>query len=297
MRNYSLLTKISYVIGPILIIVSHIGVSLVFVTGLSWGAFAWAIWLYLIRMLATTSIYHRLLTHKSYQAPALVLWLGSIVAAGAGHMGPSWWKAHHLSHHRYADQALDAHSPHTPPQGSGGFYWSQGRWLLSSRFFPAKLPRDVESDVVLRIIDRLHFMPLILLGAISYAIGGIEYLGAFFLSTTILFHAVQTVNSLCHLIGEQPFVTDDKSRNNAFVALLTLGEGWHNFHHAFQLSARNGVTIKNGKVAYLFDPTFAFIKVLEFLGLATKLRVPAEATLLTKANTPNLVNLKQPVTE
>lgn len=297
MRSYSLSTKISYIIGPILIIISHIGALLVFITGLSWGAFAWAVWLYLIRMLATTSIYHRLLTHKSYQAPAPVLWLGSIVATGAGHMGPSWWKAHHLSHHRYADQELDSHSPYTPPQGAGGFYWSQGGWLLSSRFFPSKLPVDVERDVVLRIIDRLHFIPLILLGAISYAMGGIEYLGAFFLSTTILFHAVQTVNSLSHLIGEQPFITNDQSRNNAFVAFLTLGEGWHNFHHAFQLSARNGVTIKNGKVTYLFDPTFSFIKLLEFLNLATELKVPAETTLLAKASNRNLVNLKQPVTE
>lgn len=297
MNNYSLPTKISYIVGPILIIVSHIGSLLVFATGLTWGALAWVVGLYLIRMLATTGIYHRLLTHRSYQAPAPVLWLGSIVAAAAGQMGPSWWKAHHVSHHRYADHDMDAHSPHTSPQGTDGFYWSQGGWLLSPQFFPSKLPADVERDVVLRVIDRLHFMPLVLLGVVSYAIGGLEYLGAFFLSTTILFHAVQTVNSLSHLIGDQPFVTSDQSRNNMFVALITLGEGWHNFHHAFQLSARNGVTIKNGKVAYLFDPTFAFIKLLEFFKLATKLKAPTEASMLAKASGQNLVTLKQSAAE
>ena len=289
MRQYSLLTIVSYLIGPTLIIVSHIGSLLVFVTGLSWGAIAWIVGLYFIRMLATTGIYHRLLTHKSYQAPAPILWVGSIVAAAAGQMGPSWWKAHHMTHHQHVEQDLDPHSPYTPFQGLKGFYWSQGGWLLSSRFFPAKLPVDVENDLVLKIIDRLHFIPLLALGAISYFLGGLEYLGAFFISTTLLFHGVQTVNSLSHLVGDQPFMTDDQSRNSWFVALLTLGEGWHNLHHAFQSSSRHGITIRSGQVAYLPDPTFNFIKILEFLKLATKLKVPTEKELLARAKKRNLI--------
>lgn len=288
MRQYSLLTIVSYLIGPTLIIVSHIGSLLVFVTGLSWGAIAWIVGLYFIRMLATTGIYHRLLTHKSYQAPAPILWVGSIVAAAAGQMGPSWWKAHHMTHHQHVEQDLDPHSPYTPFQGLKGFYWSQGGWLLSSRFFPAKLPVDVENDLVLKIIDRLHFIPLLALGAISYFLGGLEYLGAFFISTTLLFHGVQTVNSLSHLVGDQPFMTDDQSRNSWFVALLTLGEGWHNLHHAFQSSSRHGITIYSGQVAYLPDPTFNFIKMLEFLKLASKLKVPTEKDLLARAKKLNL---------
>ncbi|MBT9312406.1 acyl-CoA desaturase [Leptothoe kymatousa] len=292
MGKYSLATKISYVIGPILIIVSHVGSLLVFATGLSLGAILWAVWLYLIRMLATTAIYHRLLTHKSYKAPAPFLWLGCIVGTAAGQMGPSWWKAHHLSHHRYADQELDGHSPYTPSKGAKGFLWSQGMWLLSTRFFPAKLPLDVEKDMVLRVIDRLHFVPLVLLGLISYGMGGVEYLGAFFLSTTLLFHGVQTVNSLSHLMGDQPFATGDQSRNNGLVAFLTLGEGWHNMHHAFQVSVRHGITLKNGAVVKLIDPTFAFIKVLESLKLATNLKLPNEAALLAKANTVGFADAK-----
>ncbi len=288
MRQYSPLTIISYVIGPILIIFSHIGSLLVFTTGLSWGAIAWVVWLYLIRMLATTGIYHRLLTHKSYQTPPLFLWLGCIVGASAGQMGPSWWKAHHLNHHQHSDQALDTHSPYIPSQGLKGFLWSQGIWLLSSNFFPTKLPNDVESDRVLRVIDRLHFIPLLALGVVSYLMGGLEYLGAFFLSTTLLFHGVQTVNSLSHLFGEQPFATTDYSRNNALVALLTLGEGWHNLHHAFPSSGRHGLTIRDGRVTYLPDPTFSFIKLLEFLKLASKLRLPSEKDLLARANHQNL---------
>jgi len=275
-----------------LIIVSHIGSLLVLVTGLSWGAIAWILLLYVIRMLGTTGIYHRLLTHKSYQVPAPLLWIGCIVTASAGQMGPSWWKAHHMSHHQHSDQALDTHSPYAPVQGIRGFLWSQGGWLLSSRFFPDKLPSDVESDRVLQVIDRLHFVPVVALGAISYFMGGLEYLGAFFLSTTLLFHGVQTVNSLSHIWGNQPFVTSDNSRNNWFVAFLTLGEGWHNLHHAFQSSSRHGMTIHDGKVVYLPDPTFSFIKLLESLKLASKLRLPSEKDLLAKANKQNLQNLE-----
>lgn len=283
MKQYSLPTIIFYLMGPALIIASHFGSLLVFVTGLSIGAVSWIIFLYLIRMLATTAIYHRLLTHKSYQAPAPLLWIGCIIGASAGQMGPSWWKAHHMAHHLHVEQPLDPHSPYAPVRGWKGFYWSQGGWLLSSRFFPEKLPADVESDRVLQIIDRLHFVPTIALGALSYAIGGLEYLGAFFLSTTLLFHGVQTVNSLAHLFGEQPFTTDDHSRNSGLVAFLTLGEGWHNLHHAFQSSSRHGITICNNQVAYLIDPTFIFIKMLESLNLASKLRMPAEPALLARA--------------
>ncbi|MDG2990808.1 acyl-CoA desaturase [Candidatus Synechococcus calcipolaris G9] len=271
-----------------MIIASHIGSLLVLITGLSWGSILWLLFLYVIRMLATTSIYHRLLTHKSYQASNLVLWVGSIVAAAAGQMGPSWWKAHHMIHHQYVDRDLDPHSPHTPAQGIKGFGWSQGGWLLSPNFFPAKLPSDVEEDGVLKVIDRLHFIPLVALGALSYFIGGVEYLGAFFLSTTLLFHAVQTVNSLSHIVGEQPFSTNDHSRNNGFVAFLTLGEGWHNLHHAFPASSRQGITISAaGQVVYLPDPTFGFIKMLELLKLASKLRMPAENDLLARARNQN----------
>ncbi|MEH2349492.1 MAG: acyl-CoA desaturase [Nostoc sp.] len=270
---------------------SHLGSLIIIFTGLSWGAALWAVLLYVIRMLATTGIYHRLLTHKSYQAPTSVLCVGSIVAASSGQMGPSWWKAHHMAHHQSSDQEKDPHSPYLPFKGIKGFWWSQAGWLFSPQFFPSKLPTDVESNVILKIIDRLHFIPTVALGAISYYIGGTEYLGAFFLSTTVLFHGVATVNSLSHILGEQPFITNDHSRNYWLVAFLTLGEGWHNLHHAFQSSARHGITVREGRVAYLPDPTFWFIRMLEFLKLASKVRVPSETELLTRAKNRNAQNL------
>lgn len=291
MKPYSPLTVVSYIIGPILIVVSHFGALLILFTGLSWGALGWAIWLYVIRMFATTGIYHRLLTHRSYQAPKPVLWIGSIIATSAGQMGPSWWKAHHTAHHQWSDQEHDLHSPYQPFKGIKGFWWAQAGWLYSSKFLPAKLPTDIESDVVLRTVDRLHFVPTLALGAISYALGGIAYLAAFFLSTVVLFHGVATVNSLTHLVGEQPFRTDDQSRNNGFVAFLTCGEGWHNLHHAFQSSARHGITLREGHVVYLPDPTFWLIKLLELFGLASKIRVPSEMELIDRAKDRSPKNL------
>ncbi len=288
MKSYSPLTSASYLLGLVPPVVYHVGSLLVFTTGLSLGSILFVFLLYFIRAIAITSIYHRLITHKSYQASDLVKWIGSVVVASAGQMGPSWWKAHHLNHHQYTDRELDPHSPHTPFQGIRGFLWSHVGWLMSSQWFPTKLPSDVENDRVLKTIDRLHFLPFIILGAASYLLGGLEYLGAFFLSTTLLFHSTQTVNSLAHLFGDQPFATEDQSRNNSLVAFLTVGEGWHNLHHAFQSSSRHGITIRNSKVVYLPDPTFSFLKVLESLGLASKLRVPTEADLLACAKTPNL---------
>jgi stearoyl-CoA desaturase (Delta-9 desaturase) len=287
--KYPRLLVLSYNLGPFQVLIFHIGALLPLVTGISWQAILWGFLLYVIRMLGITGIYHRLIIHKSYQTPAFVKWVGSIVAASAGQMGPNWWKGHHIQgHHNQSDGVGDRHSPHTPYKGILGFIWAQFGWLMTGNSMPHSLPADVEADWGLRLIDRFHFVPLILLGALSYWLGGLQFLGAFFLSTTILFHGVALVNSLAHLVGQQPFATTDHSRNNWFVAAVTLGEGWHNLHHAFQWSARHGFSVKDGKVVYLPDPTYWFIVLLEKLNLASNLKLPSEAELLQGANKSSL---------
>lgn len=280
---YSLLVAFGYALGPLQILVSHAGSLLLLGTGLSLGALGWLVAWYLLRMLAITAIYHRLLTHRSYRSPRPLLWLGCLVGAAAGQMGPSWWKAHHLTHHRNADLIGDPHSPPVAGGGLGGFLWAQGGWLMSPAFFPARLPADVEGDPVLRAIDRFHFLPLLALCALSYLLGGLGWLGAFCLSTTLLFHGVATVNSVSHLAGQQPFRTSDHSFNNPLVALLTLGEGWHNTHHAFSHSCRHGFSLVAGQVQRRPDPTYSFIRLLARLGLASDLRVPSDQDLLAKS--------------
>ena len=262
---------------------AHLGCLLLLSTGLGLAAALWALALYALRMLATTAIYHRLIAHRSYQAPRLVWWLGSVVASSSGQMGPSWWKAHHLMHHRHVDGAGD---PHTPIGGAGGwrgFWHAQLGWLLSQQFHPDSLPADIEADPVLRLIDRAHVLPALALGLLSWWIGGLEWLAAYCLSTTLLFHGVASVNSVAHLLGDQPFATGDASRNNRWVALLTLGEGWHNLHHAFQGSARQGFSLRAGQVVPLPDPTYRFIRLLERLGWASDLRIPSQRALLARA--------------
>jgi stearoyl-CoA desaturase (Delta-9 desaturase) len=284
MKKYPRILVLSYCLGPLLILASHVGAIIPFVTGLSWPALLWICFLYMIRMMGITAIYHRLIIHKAYQAPAIVKWIGSIIACSAGQMGPNWWKGHHIQgHHHSSDHAGDSHSPHTPYTGIPGFLWSQGGWLLSKNFLPPSLPADVEADLGLKIIDRLHFLPLMLLNLLSFKIGGIEFLGACCLSTVILFHGVATVNSLAHLAGTQPFTTNDYSRNNWFVALITFGEGWHNMHHVFQWSARHGFSIRKGRVVRLIDPTYYFIRLMEKLGLASHIRIPSDTELLQVA--------------
>lgn len=273
-HNYSLLTLAGYWMGPSSIIICHFGIVFTLFTGFTIGAWIWVFFLYWIRMLATTGIYHRLLTHKAYSSPAWLKWVGSVVAASAGQMGPSWWKGHHEEHHRLSDRVGEPHS------SVNGFWWSHYRWLLSRNFIPSRLPPDIEQDIVLRTVDRLHFLPLLALGFLSYLIGGLEYLGAFFVSTTFLFHGVALVNSVCHKFGSTPFETNDYSKNNWVVAILTLGEGWHNFHHAFPWSARQGITVINGKVRYLPDFTFSFIRCLQCMGIAFKVRIPSEDRVL-----------------
>lgn len=279
-RPYSKIVALGYAIGPLLIMACHGGSLLLFRTGISWSSLAWLIGWYFVRMLAITAIYHRLLVHRSFRAPRLVLWVGCLVAASAGQMGPSWWKAHHLQHHRLSDQQGDPHSPQVSGGGWRGFVVAQTGWLVSPTFFPAKLPADVEADPLLKLLDRLHFLPLLIVCAFSYALGGTQLLAAICLSTTLLFHGVATVNSLSHLWGEQPFQTGDYSRNNMLVAHITLGEGWHNTHHAFQYSCRHGIALVNGKVRHHLDPTYGFILLLSRLGMASGLRLPTSQQIL-----------------
>ena len=272
--------------GPVFIAVSHLGCGLLLFTGLGLGALLWGLALYLARMLAITAIYHRLIAHRSYQAPRPVWWIGSLVAASAGQMGPSWWKAHHLEHHRHVDTGHDPHSPWHRHSGWRGVWHSQLGWLLTPAFHPQALPADIEADPVLRWIDRLHLLPPLALAGLSWWLGGWAWLAAFCLSTTLLFHAVASVNSVAHLCGEQPFATGDASRNNRWVALLTLGEGWHNLHHAFQGSARQGLSLRQGLVVILPDPTYRFICLLVRLGWAERIRIPSQQALLAAAAIP-----------
>lgn len=231
-------------------IVLHLGCFAVFWVGTSTVAVATAVGLYLLRMFAITAFYHRYFAHKSFRTSRPVQFLFALIGASATQRGPLWWAAHHRQHHRHADSKKDPHSPRQ------GFIWSHMGWFMSRKHFKADLSLvpELTRFPELRWLDRFDIAVPVLLAVALYAIG--EALAVaqpalntsgwqlvtwgYFISTVVLIHATLLINSLAHRVGSRRYQTRDDSRNNFWLALLTLGEGWHNNHHYHAASARQG---------------------------------------------------------
>jgi stearoyl-CoA desaturase (delta-9 desaturase) len=205
---------------------------------------------YLIRMFAITAFYHRYFSHRAFRTSRAMQFLFALLGAAATQRGPLWWAAHHRSHHRNADGPGDPHRP------ADGLLWSHVGWFLSDRHFATDLDRvkDWAAFPELRWLDRFDVLVPVVYAAVLFGIGawlgtrfpGLDTSGGqflvwgYFVSTVLLTHATLLVNSLAHVWGHRRFETGDDSRNNALIALLTLGEGWHNNHHRYAGSARQG---------------------------------------------------------
>jgi len=207
--------------------------------------------------------YHRLLTHRGYKAPKFVEYFLSVCGALALEAGPISWVATHRIHHAYADKEGD---PHTPRDGG---WWAHMGWILrgtAQQHDEATLWRyapDLMRDPFHRLLNRFHYVPLVLLAALLYAVGGWGVMmWGIFLRTTFGLHITWLVNSATHMWGSQRFETGDDSRNSWWVALLTFGEGWHNNHHAHPVSAKHGLAW------YEIDVNWWGIRTLQFLRLA-----------------------------
>lgn len=228
----------------------HLGCIAVFWVGISSVAVTAAIALYLLRMFAITAFYHRYFAHKSFKTSRSVQFLFALIGASATQRGPLWWAAHHRQHHRHADQEQD---PHSPKQG---FLWSHMGWFLSRKHFRADLSLvpELARYPELRWLDRYDIAVPVILAVALYLVGealataqpGLNTSGwqmviwGYFISTVVLIHATLLINSLAHRVGRRRYQTQDDSRNNFLLALLTLGEGWHNNHHYHAASARQG---------------------------------------------------------
>jgi len=210
----------------------------VLVVGWSWSAVWVAIGLYLVRMFAITAFYHRYFSHRTFNTSRAAQFVFAVLGASAVQRGPLWWAAHHRKHHRHADTELDVHSP-----AQHGFWWSHMGWITSRANYPtdvAQVP-DLARYPELRFLDRHDLLVPILLATVLFAVGGAQWLiWGFFVSTVVLFHATCLINSLAHTLGSRRYETDDDSRNSLLLALITLGEGWHNNHHKFPGAARQG---------------------------------------------------------
>jgi len=259
----------------------HLACLAAFVVGASWFAVVVAAALYAVRMFALTGFYHRYFSHRAFKAPRAVQFAFACIGAACVQRGPLWWAAHHRNHHRHVETEQDLHSPVVH-----GFWRSHVGWFLTRRGFRTHWERvgDFAKFPELRWLDRFDIAVPVALAAALYALGawlqeaapqlrtsGPQLLvWGFFVSTVVLFHATVTINSLAHRYGSRRYATRDDSRNNAWLALLTFGEGWHNNHHFFPGSARQGFRW------WELDLTWYGLRVLAALGLVRDLRpVPA----------------------
>jgi len=235
---------------------------------------------YSLRMFTITAFYHRYFSHRSFKTGRVVQFIGAFIACSSGQRGPLWWAAHHRRHHRHSDTDQDIHSPHAK-----GVFWSHTLWFMTDYAVPTLLKEipDWLKFPELRFINRFDWIPVLVLGYGCYLLGSWDwfhsvtglnslttFIWGFLVPTVFLYHATFAVNSISHLFGKKRFDTGDESRNNGLVALLTFGEGWHNNHHFFPGSARQGFF--RGEI----DITYYLLKVMSCLGLVHDLRpVPA----------------------
>lgn len=256
---------------------------LVLVVGWSPVAVITCVALYLVRMFGITAFYHRYFSHRTFRTGRVMQFVGALLGAAAVQRGPLWWAAHHRQHHRHSDSPRDAHSPR-----QHGFWWAHIGWIASRRHYETDLKQvpDLAKFRELRWLDRhdlaVPFALLVLLLLVGAALAewapslGTDALQmgvwGFSISTTLLFHATATINSLSHVFGRRVWPTVDDSRNSMLLALLTLGEGWHNNHHWAP------GTVRQGFRWWEIDVSFYVLRLLAVVGLVRDLNpVPARA--------------------
>ena len=263
-------------------IILHLGCFGVIWTGFSWTALAVCFALYFFRMFAITGFYHRYFSHRTFQTSRFFQFVFGLAGASAVQRGPLWWAYHHRHHHQHSDDEEDAHSPKHK-----GFWWAHMGWITSKKNFPT----DYE-----RVKDFAKYKELVYLNRFDTAVpvflavglfltgmwlesaypalnvtGGQLLVWGFFISTTLLFHGTCTINSLSHVFGNRRFETTDTSKNNFLLALITLGEGWHNNHHHYMHSTRQGFKW------WEIDITFYMLTIMSWFGIVWDLRgVPSK---------------------
>jgi stearoyl-CoA desaturase (Delta-9 desaturase) len=242
----------------------HLAAISVFYIRFRWSLLGWMLMTYGVRMFAITAGYHRYFSHRTYKLGRVSQLIIAFLAETSGQKGVLWWAAHHRVHHRTADHAGDVHSP-----GLSGIWWAHVGWVISGQHdeYDPRLIQDFGKYAELRWLDRHYLVPPVALGVAILIIGGLDaFVWGFLVSTVVLFHATFAINSLAHIWGSRRFATPDDSRNNFILALLTFGEGWHNNHHQFMYSCRQGFRW------WEIDLTYYGVRLLGWLGIAREIR-------------------------
>lgn len=254
--------------GAIPFVIVHLVCFAAIWTGVTATAVIMAIVLYVVRMFGTTAGYHRYFSHRSFKTSRAFQFMLAFLAQSSAQRGALWWAAKHRHHHRHSDTELDVHSPR-----HRGFWYSHLGWIFKrdQGVTDYEAVPDLVKYPELVWLDRHPLIPPTLLGIGCFAIAGWPGLiVGFFWSTVVLFHGTFMINSLAHVHGNQRYVTGDDSRNNWWLALITLGEGWHNNHHAYQRSTRQGFRW------WEVDITFYLLTVLSWVGVVWELGRPPE---------------------
>ena len=260
---------------------------------IGWPEVAILVGMYAVGGFGVTIGYHRLLTHKAFQTsyPLRLTW--AILGSMAGQGMVVRWVAVHRRHHQQADRDGDPHSPHT--HGGGlvgslrGFLHAHMMWVFDAD--KAQLARsvpDLTRDRGMLLVDQLYLLwvalglliPGVVMGLLLHSWHGF-WAGVIWgglVRICVHQHATWSVNSVCHIWGGRPFDSDDHSTNNLPVAVITLGEGWHNNHHAFPTSARHGLRW------WQFDPSYLIITAMKRVGVAWDVRLPSPAAMAAKAH-------------
>lgn len=242
--------------------VAALGVLFTGVTQTALVLFALTFW---GRLFGITGGYHRYFSHKTFKTSRAFQFVLALLGTAATQKGPLWWASLHRIHHRESDGPGDVHSP------KRGFWYSHQGWIFDKRWQATRLDGipDFAKYPEIQWLNRWHFVPPVGLAVLCFLVGGLPGLfWGFFLSTTLLWHATYTINSLSHVFGKRRFETDDTSRNNWALALLTCGEGWHNNHHYYMASARQGFRW------WEIDPTYYVLRGLAAVGLIWDVREP-----------------------
>ena len=259
----------------------HLGCFAAIWSGVSPGALMLCGVLYGLRMFGVCAGYHRYFSHRSFATSRTLQFVLAALAQSSAQSSVLWWAAKHRHHHRFSDTDQDLHSPIRR-----GFLYSHVGWLFDRRNGGTDLVQieDLARFPELRWLHRFELAPAALTAVLSFAIAGWSGLVVGFLwSTVLVYHATFSINSVAHVWGRSRYVTADGSRNNALLALLTLGEGWHNNHHAYQSSARQGFRW------WEIDPTYYGLLGLAKLRLVWDLKSPPAAVVANAHQLPGRV--------
>ena len=235
-------------------------------SGVTVKALVLCVALYALRMFGVTAGYHRYFSHRSFKTSRAVQFVLAMLAQSSAQRGILWWAAKHRHHHKHSDTEIDVHSPR-----HRGFLYAHVGWIFNPQHTETDYDAipDLTQYPELVWLNRHPYFPAALLAIASLLIAGWPGLVVgFFWSTVLLYHGTFMINSLAHVHGKQRYVTGDDSRNNWWLAVITLGEGWHNNHHAYQRSTRQGFRW------YEFDPTFYALTAMSWLRLVWDLGTP-----------------------